>query len=80
MRPSRLSERELLVSVAYGVTDKEIAAQWDLALGSVKNRVSRLRMRLGIRNRAQLAAFACLRGIVNGDGFPDLWRDVTIRK
>jgi DNA-binding NarL/FixJ family response regulator len=55
---ARLTEREktILFQIAKGKTNREIAADLYLAEKTVKNYVSTLLMKMGIRNRAGAAA------------------------
>ncbi|MCS7481010.1 response regulator [Umezawaea endophytica] len=51
-------EVEVLRQVATGATNREIAARLYLSEGTVKNHVSRILSRLGLRDRTQLALYA----------------------
>jgi len=51
-------ETEVLRHVATGATNREIAARLHLSEGTVKNHVSRILTRLGLRDRVQLALYA----------------------
>ncbi|MFO7193732.1 MULTISPECIES: response regulator transcription factor [Thermocrispum] len=51
-------ERELLELIGEGLTNRQIAERMYLAEKTVKNYVSRLLAKLGMRGRAQLAALA----------------------
>lgn len=55
--PEELSERELEVLrlIAQGLTNKEIAARAHLAEGTVKNYVSGILTKIGVRDRTQAA-------------------------
>jgi DNA-binding NarL/FixJ family response regulator len=59
-------ERELLVMVAEGAEDKEIAARFHVGHSTAENYVARLRAKLGARNRPHLAALAIRLGLVDG--------------
>nr|WP_309238166.1 response regulator transcription factor [Actinoplanes aureus] len=61
-----LTERELAVLrlVAVGATNREIAARLHLSEGTVKNHVSRILERLGLRDRTQAAIYARDRGLL----------------
>lgn len=61
-----LTERELTVLrlVAGGATNREIAARLHLSEGTVKNHVSRILERLGLRDRTQAAIYARDRGLL----------------
>ncbi|MEU4424229.1 response regulator transcription factor [Actinoplanes sp. NPDC024001] len=67
-RPARidLTEREqaVLRLVAVGATNREIATRLHLSEGTVKNHVSRILERLGLRDRTQAAIYARDRGLL----------------
>ena len=56
-------ERQVLVQVAAGLSNAEIAASLHLSIPTVKTHVSRLLSKLGGRDRAQLVVFAYEAGI-----------------
>lgn len=51
-------ETEVLRLIAGGATNKEIAARLYLSEGTVKNHISRILQRLGLRDRTQAALYA----------------------
>lgn len=57
-------ETEILRLVAQGRTNREIARQLHLSEGTVKNHVSRILDRLGLRDRVQAALYARDHGII----------------
>jgi DNA-binding NarL/FixJ family response regulator len=57
-------EREVLVMLAQGVPNKEIADHLHLAEGTVKNHVSNILGKLQVQNRTQAANFARSKGLV----------------
>ncbi len=61
-----LPERELAVLrlVARGLTNREIAAELFLSEGTVKNYLSKVLERLGLRDRTQAALYARDRGLI----------------
>ncbi|MGM1058594.1 response regulator [Saccharothrix sp. Mg75] len=63
--PHGLTDREVEVLrlVAAGSTNREIARRLHLGEGTVKNHVSRILTRLGLRDRTQAAVYARDRGI-----------------
>ncbi|HLW47910.1 MAG TPA: response regulator transcription factor [bacterium] len=65
-RAHRLTPREtnILVEVAQGLSDKEIASKLGLSESRVKNCLRTLYGRFNLRNRAHAAAFAVRRGLV----------------
>jgi DNA-binding NarL/FixJ family response regulator len=62
----RLNEREmtLLRMLVDGKSNKEIAAELDLAESTVKNNLSLLFQKLGARDRTQAAVYALARGLL----------------
>ncbi|MFD9515520.1 response regulator [Streptomyces mirabilis] len=60
-----LTERELqvLVLVAQGLSNAQIASALDLSEGNVKSRVNRILTRLGLENRVQAAVLAHQKGL-----------------
>jgi DNA-binding NarL/FixJ family response regulator len=65
-RPHRLTPREMniLIEVAQGLSDKEIAVKLAVSESRVKNCLRALYGRLNLHNRAHAAAFAVRRGLV----------------
>ncbi|MFG1927604.1 response regulator [Cryptosporangium sp. NPDC048952] len=57
-------EREVLVQVAAGMSNTEIAEHFVVSLNTVKTHVSRLLMKLSARDRAQLVVLAYESGLV----------------
>lgn len=51
-------ERQVLVLLSGGATNREIARSLHLSEGTVKNHVSRILERLGVRHRTEAAVFA----------------------
>jgi DNA-binding NarL/FixJ family response regulator len=64
MEPLSEREREVLVMLAQGIPNKEIADQLHLAEGTVKNHVSNILAKLQVDNRTQAADLARRRGLV----------------
>jgi DNA-binding NarL/FixJ family response regulator len=62
--PSALSRREgeVLNHVASGMTNREIAAELSISEHTVRNHMARLLSKLGLRNRAEAAAYAVRMG------------------
>ncbi|MBI4311547.1 MAG: response regulator transcription factor [Chloroflexi bacterium] len=57
-------EREVLVLVAQGLTNKEIAARLFISENTARNHVSRLLEKLGLARRSEAAAFAAEHGLL----------------
>lgn len=51
-------EREIIVLITEGLDNKNIAAKLFLAEGTVRNNISRMLDKLGLKDRTQLAVFA----------------------
>jgi DNA-binding NarL/FixJ family response regulator len=64
IEPLSEREREVLVMLAQGVPNKEIADRLHLAEGTVKNHVSNILGKLQVQNRTQAANFARSKGLV----------------
>jgi DNA-binding NarL/FixJ family response regulator len=64
IEPLSEREREVLVMLAQGVPNKEIAGRLHLAEGTVKNHVSNILGKLQVQNRTQAANLARSKGLV----------------
>ncbi len=62
--PLTMREIEVLRLVAAGATNREIAERLYLSEGTVKNHISRILGRLGLRDRTQAALYAQAHGLV----------------
>jgi DNA-binding NarL/FixJ family response regulator len=69
-RPPELTDREfeVLVELAKGASNAEIAATLFLGETTVKTHVSRVLTKLGLRDRTHAVVFAYERGIVTPGG------------
>ena len=57
-------EREVLLKVAEGLSNKEIAATLYIGLGTVKTHIARILAKIGARDRLQIVVFAYETGMV----------------
>jgi DNA-binding NarL/FixJ family response regulator len=57
-------ERNVVVRVARGRTNSEVAADMHLALSTVKTHLNRVQTKLGLRNRVEIAAWAWEHGLL----------------
>ena len=65
-------EREILVLVAHGLSNDDIAGRLFLSPLTAKTHVNRTMTKLGVRDRAQLVVLAYRHGLVSpGDAVPD---------
>lgn len=60
-------EREVLVLIADGATNKEIAAKLVVSENTARNHVSHILGKLGFSRRSEAAAYAVRKGLVKGD-------------
>jgi DNA-binding NarL/FixJ family response regulator len=58
-------EREVLVEVARGLSNNEIASRLHMSVATAKTHVSRLLTKLGVRDRAQLVVLSYETGLVS---------------
>jgi DNA-binding NarL/FixJ family response regulator len=57
-------EMEILIELARGSTDREIATKFFLAEGTVKTHIRHILRKLGVRNRTQAVAYVLRRGLI----------------
>ena len=60
-------EREVLVLIADGATNKEIAAKLVVSENTARNHVSHILGKLGFSRRSEAAAYAVRKGLAKGD-------------
>ncbi len=63
-------EREVLLAIARGESNADIAASLFMGAGTVKTHVSHLLTKVGVRDRAQLVMFAYESGLVRPGSMP----------
>jgi DNA-binding NarL/FixJ family response regulator len=56
-------EREIVAAVAAGESNRDVAKRLSLAEGTVKHHISNVFDKLGVSNRAELAAYAASHGL-----------------
>jgi DNA-binding NarL/FixJ family response regulator len=71
-RAAELSEREreVLLRLAWGFSNKEIAGQLDLSVKTVETYKARIGEKLGLRNRTQLVQYALRQGWLQDNCLP----------
>lgn len=63
-------EREILELLAEGMSNRELADELSLSLATVKNHVSHILTKLGLRDRSQATALAHRRGLTGAPARP----------
>ena len=64
LRPLTPRQREIAALIAGGCTNQQIAERLVLEVGTVANHVAQILDRLGLANRAQVAAWAAMHGLM----------------
>lgn len=59
------TELHIISDIIFGYTDKEIAKKLNIAQGSLRNCVNKVRSKTGLKNRTQISAYALYAGLVN---------------
>lgn len=67
---------DLLISVALGKTNAQIADDFHLREQTVKNRVNKLMKKLHVDNRVHIATFACMGYPPSETQLRSRWRDL----
>jgi DNA-binding NarL/FixJ family response regulator len=65
--PLSRREREVAAMVAAGLTNKQIAERLFIAERTAEGHVERIRNKLGVRSRTEVATWAMAHGIVPGN-------------
>lgn len=58
-------ELDILIELARGSTDREIAARFVVAEGTVKTHIRHILRKLGVRNRTEAVAYVLRKGIID---------------
>ena len=66
VEPLTSREEEVLLTVARGRTNAEIAAELYISLSTVKTHLASLMGKLGVRNRVEIALWAYESGRISG--------------
>ena len=64
-------EKEVLVLVAQGLTNRQIAAELVISENTVRNHLSHILDKLDLSRRSQAAAYAAQRGLLNQSATPE---------
>lgn len=64
-------EREVLIMVAQGYTNRQIAERLDLSVKSVESYRARVQEKLGLQTRVQLHRYALATGLLRADGLDE---------
>lgn len=67
--PVTAREKEILVQLAQGKTNKQISQTLMLSPSTVRNHISNIFTKLNISNRSQATAIAIYAGLLNSDSF-----------
>ncbi len=67
-RPLSARENEVIRAIARGRTNQEIAAGLFISLSTVKSHLATIQVKLGVRNRVEIAAWAWEGGLMDGPG------------
>ena len=59
------SVRSVFYGITYGHTDREIAKNLNMSIGSLRNCVSQVKKKTGLHNRTQITVHALLAGIIS---------------
>ena len=59
------TERCIIILLAQGFSDREIARELNLAQGTVRNCLSKIRQKTGMKSRTQIVIYALMYGLIN---------------
>jgi len=65
------TELQIFSGIACGHTDREIARDLNLHIGSLRNCINQVKRRTGLQNRTQIITYALLAGIINFEKIKD---------
>ena len=60
-----LTEADIFYGISRGHTDREIAKDLNMSIGSLRNCVNHVKKKTGLQNRTQITVFALLSGIIS---------------
>ena len=67
--PLTTREKEILVHLAQGKTNKQISNELSVSTSTVRNHISNIFIKLNISNRSQATAIAIYSGLVDSNTF-----------
>ena len=62
-----VTELRIFEGIIHGRTDKEIAKDLNMSVGSLRNCVYKIKRKTGLKNRTQIAVYALYAGLLNAD-------------
>jgi DNA-binding NarL/FixJ family response regulator len=67
------TEQGILYGISCGRTDREIAKNLNIRIGSLRNCVSHIKQKTGLHNRTQMTMYALFTGIINAGKIRDMF-------
>jgi len=67
------TEQSILYGITRGCTDREIAKNLNINIGSLRNCVTRIKKKTGLHNRTQIIIYALFTGIINAGKIRELF-------
>ena len=67
------TEQSILYGITRGCTDREIAKNLNINIGSLRNCVNRIKKKTGLHNRSQIIIYALFTGIINAGKIRDMF-------